>query len=184
MSASAYPERGRTTKADYLDQWRDSEFWKLACDLQSGRRMLFRPPGLAGTVAVPMLSLLAYVFWGISIADLFFSDAIMPVRAGVIFGGPLIPLVLQAVIIGRLSLGFMFAQQDLVRFQTTLLIAVAVLFFLNVAENPSQLSDIFGFVAVAAAYLARRLSSGVGVTSYATLVRLKRLKYEGMGNGS
>ncbi|WP_097458703.1 hypothetical protein [Mangrovitalea sediminis] len=181
---SAYPERGRTTKADYLDQWKDSEFWALACDLQSGERILFRPPGLAGTVAVPMLSLLAYVFLSISFASLFFRDATMPVRAGIIFGGPFIPLVIQAVIIGRLSLGFMFAQQDLVRFQTALLIAVAALFFLNIAENTSQLSHVFDLLAVAAAYLAKRLSTGIGVTSYATLIRLKRLKYEGMGNGS
>lgn len=173
-----YPTRKQISIETYRERCVGGEVWQFIDDLMNGRRMMLFLPGSLSFGAVGFLIVIPAISIFLLLLDTSFKNetpafqGIFMMASGVVF------VTTHGIFMMLTSLGFLYAQQDLVRYLSVLktlsLLCLMYGFFAS-AQTFVLLLSAAGFAtATLMSYLARSLS----FTLFADLMRVKRLYYQ------
>lgn len=173
-----YPTRKHISIETYRERCFGGEVWQLIDDLISGRRVMFFLPGSLPVGAVGFLVVVPGVSMVVLLLTTLFQDATPAFGGTFMVAGSFVCVILHGAFMLPVLLGFLYAQQDLVRYLSVLktlsLLCLMYGFFAS-AQTFVLLLSAAGFAtATLMSYLARSLS----FTLFADLMRVKRLYYQ------
>jgi hypothetical protein len=170
-----YPTRNRLSKDDYRTSCVDGEAWKLIDSIATGKRAVVFLPGSLAFGSVGFLG----IFPGALLLSFVLLSMLQATPASVqgsfIFIGATITTVIHCAFMFRVSLGHLYAQQDLVRYLKVLLAASCGFIFYSLLQGLGFGYLLLSIAAALLAGLVLRLSRSVSFSLYADLMRVKRL---------
>lgn len=170
-----YPTRTRLSKDDYQASCVGGEAWNLIDSISTGKRALIFLPGSLtfGTVGFlgifPAAALLSFILL------LVLSATPASAQGNFIFFGATVATIIHCALMLRVSLGFVYAQQDLVRYlQVILAISCGSIVYGILKGSTFGYLLLPIFATLLAAFLVR-LSRSTNFSLYADLMRVKRV---------
>lgn len=176
---SQFPIRGQVTVDDYRAQCRSSDWWMVFHEVFSGQRGHVIPPG---GVHLILLGMLIVVVAGGVIVFLMASllaEPTMQVWGAVVFSITMVMPLTHCAFMLPVSLGFLYAQQNLVYYLSALfgiVLGVCVYGVYKIAAGDVRaVESIFLVISLAASLTMLRLSRSLRFTLYAEFLRIKRI---------
>lgn len=174
-----FPVRGQLTADEYRAQSRTSEYWELLDKIANHQVRMVFPPGSVHFFFVGFLIVLI----GSGVASFvnfsLLATSSLATKGYFLFGTITLSVLVHCGFMLPVNLGFIYAQQYLVNYLTTLfslISGVGVYGIYEIAIGDIQPSDFLPlFMSLSAALAMLLLSRSAGFSVYAEIMRVKRV---------
>jgi len=173
-----YPTRKQINAAEYQERCIDSDAWHLIHSVATGKRAVLFPPGglyfgLVGfLVVIPVAAIVFFLMLTLFSSK---SDAFI---GSFLFVSALSSAAIHCGFMLSVSLGFIYAQQDLVRYLWGLVAITSGCLVYGLLVSASSTYLLLPLVGSVVAVLMLRLAKSLPFTLYADLMRTKRVYFK------
>lgn len=172
---TAYPARGRASSSECEKQCSSGWAWNYITGLYRGEQAPTVPPGGPQFISLGFLVVIPAACAIIFLLLTSFQNQPASFHGSFLMGGAVFFAITHGIFMLRVSLGYLYAQHDLVRYLvalTAVLLSVSVFGFLRIGISALLVIPLAGSLA---AFVMYCLGRSAGFTSYVDLMRAKRL---------